>query len=167
SQGSMSRIISVYSQALQRLGITLNYRLVDFALYQQRMDTFDFDMTTIRYGGSTSPGNELFDRFGSRAASVQGSDNVWGLRDPAVDALIERVVAATSMQALQTACRALDRVLVCGWYSVPQWYSDTFRVAITAHKFSWPKTLPLYYQPEGWAVQCWWADAKPASGAPT
>lgn len=131
------------------------------------MDTFDFDMTTIRYGGSTSPGNELFDRFGSRAASVQGSDNVWGLRDPAVDALIERVVAATSMQALQTACRALDRVLVCGWYSVPQWYSDTFRVAIAAHKFSWPKTLPLYYQPEGWAVQCWWADAKPASGAPT
>ncbi|CQR33063.1 putative ABC-type peptide transport system, periplasmic component [Thiomonas arsenitoxydans] len=167
SQGSMSRIISVYSQALQRLGITLNYRLVDFALYQQRMDTFDFDMTTIRYGGSTSPGNELFDRFGSRAASVQGSDNVWGLRDPAVDALIERVVAATSMQALQTACRALDRVLVCGWYSVPQWYSDTFRVAIAAHKFSWPKTLPLYYQPEGWAVQCWWANAKSASGAPT
>ncbi|WP_449371517.1 ABC transporter substrate-binding protein [Thiomonas sp.] len=165
SQGSMSRIISVYAQALQRLGIALNYRLVDFALYQQRMDTFDFDMTTIRYGGSTSPGNELFDRFGSRAAAVQGSDNVWGLRDPAVDALIERVVAATSMQALQAACRALDRVLVCGWYSVPQWYSDTFRVAIAARKFSWPKILPLYYQPESWAVQCWWADPKPASGA--
>lgn len=157
AQGAMSRIISVYAQALSRLGITLNYRLVDFALYQQRMDTFDFDMTTIRYGGSTSPGNELFDRFGSRAAGVQGSDNVWGLRDPAVDALIEKVVAATTMRELQAACRALDRVLVCGWYSVPQWYSDTFRVAIAAHKFAWPKTLPLYYQPESWAVQCWWA----------
>ncbi len=157
TQGAMSRIITVYAQALQRLGITLNYRLVDFALYQQRMDTFDFDMTTIRYGGSTSPGNELFDRFGSRAAGVQGSDNVWGLRDPAVDALIEHVVKADTMQALQAACRALDRVLVCGWYSVPQWYSNTFRVAIAAHKFAWAKTLPLYYQPEGWAAQCWWA----------
>ena len=156
TQGAMSRIISVYAQALQRLGITLNYRQVDFALYQQRMDSFDFDMTTIRYGGSTSPGNELFDRFGSRAADIQGSDNVWGLRDKAVDALIEKVVAANTMHALQTACRALDRVLVCGWYSVPQWYSDTFRVAIAAHKFAWAKTLPLYYQPESWAVQCWW-----------
>ncbi|MDD4888220.1 MAG: extracellular solute-binding protein, partial [Thiomonas sp.] len=164
TQGAMSRIISVYGQALQRLGINLNYRQVDFALYQQRMDTFDFDMTTIRYGGSTSPGNELFDRFGSGAAGVQGSDNVWGLRDPAVDALIDKVVAATTMRELQAACRALDRALVCGWYSVPQWYSNTFRVAIAAHKFSWAKTLPLYYQPEGWAVQCWWADRKPVSG---
>ena len=164
NQGSMSRIISIYAQALQRLGIQLNYRLVDVALYQQRMDTFDFDMTTVRFGGSTSPGNELFDRFGSRAATVQGSDNVWGLRDPAVDALIEHVVAATTMQALQTACRALDRVLVCGWYSVPQWYSNTFRVAIAAHRFAWPKTLPLYYQPEGWAAQCWWSDPTAPNG---
>ncbi|WP_079419795.1 extracellular solute-binding protein [Thiomonas intermedia] len=164
NQGSMSRIISIYAQALQRLGIQLNYRLVDVALYQQRMDTFDFDMTTVRFGGSTSPGNELFDRFGSRAAAVQGSDNVWGLRDAAVDALIEHVVAATTMQALQTACRALDRVLVCGWYSVPQWYSNTFRVAIAAHKFAWPKTLPLYYQPEGWAAQCWWSDPTAPNG---
>ena len=163
TQGAMSRIISVYAQALQRLGITLNYRLADFALYQQRMDTFDFDMTTIRFGGSTSPGNELFDRFGSRAAGVQGSDNVWGLRDPAVDALINKVVAATTMHDLQTACRALDRVLVCGWYSVPQWYSNTFRVAIAARKFARPKTLPLYYQPEGWAIQCWWADPQQAA----
>ena len=161
----MSRIISIYAQALQRLGIQLNYRLVDVALYQQRMDTFDFDMTTVRFGGSTSPGNELFDRFGSRAATVQGSDNVWGLRDAAVDVLIEHVVAATSMQALQTACRALDRVLVCGWYSVPQWYSNTFRVAIAAHKFAWPNTLPLYYQPETWAAQCWWSDPTPLNGA--
>ena len=166
AQGSMSRIISVYAQALQRLGITLNYRLADFALYQQRMDTFDFDMTTVRYGGSTSPGNELFDRFGSRAAGVQGSDNVWGLRDPAVDALIGKVVAATTLRDLQAACRALDRVLVCGWYSVPQWYSNTFRVAIAAHKFAWPKTLPLYYQPEGWAVQCWWSDPTSPNGRP-
>ena len=165
NQGSMSRIISIYSQALQRLGIQLNYRLVDVALYQQRMDTFDFDMTTIRFGGSTSPGSELFDRFGSRAASVQGSDNVWGLRDAAVDALIEQVVAANTMNALQAACRALDRVLVCGWYSVPQWYSNTFRVAIAAHKFAWPKTLPLYYQPETWAAQCWWSDPTPLTGA--
>lgn len=157
AQSAMSRIISVYAQALRRLGIALNYRLVDPALYQQRMDGFDFDMTTIRYGGSTSPGNELFDRFGSGAATVHGSNNVWGLRDPAVDALIARVVAATTMRDLEAACRALDRVLVCGWYSVPQWYSDAFRVAIAAHRFAWPATLPLYYQPETWAQTCWWS----------
>ena len=165
SQSSMSRIVSVYAQALQRLGIRLDYRLVDFALYQQRMDSFDFDMTTIAYGGSTSPGNELFDRFGSRAAGVQGSNNVWGLRDPAVDALIGRIVAATTMRDLESACRALDRVLVCGWYSVPQWYSNTFRVAIAARKFAWPKALPLYYQPEAWAQTCWWSADGPRAPA--
>ena len=100
-----------------------------------------------------------------RALTVDDTVTRGGQRQGPTTQEVEHVVAATSMQALQTACRALDRVLVCGWYSVPQWYSDTFRVAIAAHKFSWPKTLPLYYQPEGWAVQCWWADAKPASGA--
>lgn len=159
SQGSMSRVVSVYAQALDKLGIQLRYRLVDFALYRQRMDDFDFDMTTVRFAGSTSPGNELYDRFGSRAAGVEGSDNVWGIRDAAVDKLIGAVVAAADEQQLQTACRALDRVLVCGWYSVPQWYSNVFRVAIAAHKFAWARTLPLYYQPESWAATCWWAVA--------
>jgi len=157
SQGAMNRIISVYAQALEKLGIALTYRQVDFALYRQRMDTFDFDMTTVRFGGSLSPGNELLDRFGSKAAGIEGSDNVWGIRSAAVDRLIAQIIAAGDERQLQAACRALDRVLVCGWYSVPQWYSKVFRIAITAGKFAWAKTLPLYYQPESWAATCWWA----------
>ncbi len=157
SQGAMNRIISVYAQALEKLGIALTYRQVDFALYRQRMDTFDFDMTTVRFGGSLSPGNELLDRFGSRAAGIEGSDNVWGIRSAAVDQLIAQIIAAGDERQLEATCRALDRVLVCGWYSVPQWYSKVFRLAITAGKFAWAKTLPLYYQPESWAATCWWA----------
>ncbi|MGE0072591.1 MAG: extracellular solute-binding protein, partial [Thiomonas sp.] len=123
SQGAMNRIVSVYAQALEKLGIALTYRQVDFALYRQRMDTFDFDMTTVRFGGSLSPGNELLDRFGSKAAGIEGSDNVWGIRSAAVDRLIAQIIAANDERQLEAACRALDRVLVCGWYSVPQWYS--------------------------------------------
>ncbi|WP_298292913.1 extracellular solute-binding protein, partial [Thiomonas sp.] len=157
SQGAMNRIISVYAQALEKLGIALTYRQVDFALYRQRMDTFDFDMTTVRFGGSLSPGNELLDRFGSKAAGIEGSDNVWGIRSAAVDRLIAQIIAAGDERQLQAACRALDRVLVCGWYSVPQWYSKVFRIAIAAGQFAWAKTLPLYYQPESWAATSWWA----------
>jgi microcin C transport system substrate-binding protein len=157
SQGSMARVMAPYAQALEKLGISMQYRQVDFALYQRRMDRFEFDMTTVRYLGSPSPGNELRDRFGSAAASVEGSDNVWGVRSAAVDVLIGHVVRAQTWAQLVAACRALDRVLVCGWYSVPQWYAAQHRVAYRAKRFGMPDTLPLYYEPESWAIACWWA----------
>lgn len=157
SQGSMARVMAPYAQALEKLGISMQYRQVDFALYQRRMDRFEFDMTTVRYLGSPSPGNELRDRFGSAAASVEGSDNAWGVRSAAVDALIGHVVRAQTWAQLVAACRALDRVLVCGWYSVPQWYAAQHRVAYRAKRFGMPDTLPLYYEPESWAIACWWA----------
>ena len=157
SQGAMARIMAPYAQALEKLGISLRYRQVDFALYQRRMDRFEFDMTTVRYLGSPSPGNELRDRFGSAAASVEGSDNAWGLRSAAVDELIGHVVQAQTWPELVAACKALDRVLVCGWYSVPQWYAAQHRVAYRARLFGIPDTLPLYYEPESWAIACWWA----------
>ena len=157
SQGSMARVMTPYAQALGRLGIGVSYRQVDYALYQRRMDSFDFDMTTLRYLGSPSPGNELRDRFGAASAAVEGSDNAWGIRSTAVDALINHVVQARTWAQLVAACKALDRVLVCGWYSVPQWYAASHRVAYRSGLFGMPAVLPLYYEPEAWAMACWWA----------
>jgi microcin C transport system substrate-binding protein len=157
SESGLAPVLAPYVRALDKLGIELQYREVDFALYQERLDRFDYDMVTGGYPGSPSPGSELLDRFGAAAATVEGSDNIWGLRSPAVDALIQHVLQARSWAQLVAACRALDRVLVCGWYSVPHWYAASDRVAYAAGKFAWPRTLPLYYGPEDWAASCWWA----------
>ncbi len=161
SQGSLAPVIAPYARALGILGIRLLYRQVDFALYQQRLERFDFDMTTTGYAGSPAPGAELLDLFGSAAAVQDGSDNLWGLQDPAVDALIGAVLAARSQAQLRTACRALDRVLVCGWYSVPHWYAASHRVAWRGGRFGMPARLPLYYEPQAWAAACWWERKTP------
>jgi microcin C transport system substrate-binding protein len=118
-QPSLVRIITPYQGALRKLGIELNFRTVDFSLSQQRMDTFDFELTTIRLPGTTAPGAELVERFGSGAVQTHGSSNIWGIADPAVDALVGRVVTATSRQQLATAMRALDRVLSHNHYGIP------------------------------------------------
>lgn len=165
SQGSLAPVIAPYADALARLGITLRYRQVDYAIYQERIEGFDFDMTTIGYAGSPSPGVELRDLYGSAAADASGSMNLWGIRSPAVDALIDAVARARTETQLTAACRALDRVLVCGWYSVPHWYAANHRIAYAAGRFGMPATLPLYYAPEEWAAACWWS-AQGESHAP-
>lgn len=154
-QGAMSRIISVYVRNLQKLGIEVNQRTADYALIQRRMDEFDFDMTSINFGAFTSPGNELFDRFGSKAADETGSSNVWGLKDPAVDKLIEAVVHATTWKDLVAASRALDRVLLHKYLAVPHWFSGTHRVAYS-NRFGIPDTVPLYYQADPYVISTWW-----------
>ena len=120
------RLVGPLKQALAKLGIELTYRSVDFSLNQQRMENFQFEMTTQRLPGSTAPGTELFDRFGSKAAATPGSANYWGLADPAVDALLQKVVQAHTRPELSAAMRALNRVLTHGHYSIPQWYGDAF-----------------------------------------
>lgn len=154
-QGAMSRIISVFVRNLQKLGIQANQRTADYALIQRRMDEFDFDMTSINFGAFTSPGNELYDRFASKAADEKGSSNVWGLKDPAVDKLVDAVVYATTWKDLVTASRALDRVLLHKHLAVPHWYSGTHRVAY-ANRFGIPEKVPLYYQADPYAISSWW-----------
>lgn len=154
-QGAMSRIISVYVRNLQKLGIEVHQRTADFALIQRRMDEFDFDMTSINFGAFTSPGNELFDRFSSKAADEKGSSNVWGLKDPAVDKLVEAVVHASTWERLVAASRALDRVLLHKYLTVPHWYSGTHRVAYSS-RFGIPETVPLYYQADPYVISTWW-----------
>jgi len=150
------RVVTPWFQALARLGIEGVYRRADFALIQKRLDVFDFDLFTVRWPGNEAPGTELVDRFGSGSADTEGSSNLIGVKDPAVDALLDKVVSAHTRPQLIAALRSLDRVLRHAHYAVPQWYSSTYRIAYRAGKFEQPKTLPLYYQPEDWVVSTWW-----------
>ncbi|MBS1214187.1 MAG: peptide transporter substrate-binding protein, partial [Proteobacteria bacterium] len=114
--GVMSRVNGAYIRNLERLGIRARERITDNALYQKRLEDFDYDMIDIPYPATHSPGNELVDRFGSQAADIKGSENYIGLRSPAVDALIQAVLRATTRAELVAAGRALDRVLMNCFY---------------------------------------------------
>ncbi|MDB5823923.1 MAG: transporter substrate-binding protein [Herminiimonas sp.] len=158
-QSALSRIISVYIRSLQKLGMQVNQRTADFALVQKRMEEFDFDMTSERLPDVTSPGNELFDTFGSKAADINGSNNAWGLKDPAVDKLVGALVAANTRRELVAASRSLDRVLLHKYIAVPHWFSSIHRVAYRS-RFGIPTTMPLYYQADPYVISTWW-QAKP------
>ena len=159
-QPSLIRVVGPFQKALEKLGITLQYRVVDFSLSKQKMDAFDFELTTTRLPGSTSPGGELIERFGSEAAKTPGSSNIWGIADPAVDALLQKVVKATTRPDLSAAMRALDRVLTHGHYSVPQYYGDAFLIGYQPGHFVLPAVIPPYYDAGIWAMSTWWASGK-------
>ncbi len=148
-------IMAQYTRALARLGIRVDYRTVDFALYQKRLDAFDFDVTTIRFPDVQVPGTEEIDRFSSKAADEAGSGNLIGLKSPAVDAILKALVQAQTLQQLLDASHALDRVLMHGYYVVPQWYSSTHRVAYR-NTLAYPAKLPLYYDATDWILSAWW-----------
>ncbi|MDB5763151.1 MAG: transporter substrate-binding protein [Herminiimonas sp.] len=156
-QSALSRVISVYVRNLQKLGIQVNQRTADYALVQKRMEEFDFDMTSIRFPDVTSPGNEMFDMFGSKAADEKGSNNAWGLKDPAVDRLVGALVAADTRKELVAAARALDRVLLHKYIVVTHWYSSTHRVAYR-NRFGIPAKAPLYYQADPYVISSWWQE---------
>ena len=159
-QPSLIRVVGPFQKALEKLGITMTYRVVDFSLSKQKMDAFDFDITTARLPGSTAPGGELIERFGSEAAKTPGSSNIWGIADPAVDALLQKIVTATTRPDLSAATRALDRVLTHGHYSVPQYYGDAFLIGYRPGQFVLPAVIPPYYDAGIWAMSTWWASGK-------
>jgi microcin C transport system substrate-binding protein len=148
------RILSAYVRNLEKLGIKVDIRTSDYALHQKRMDDYDFDMTTIRFPDTQSPGNELYDRFGSAAAKERGSDNVIGVQSPVVDALIDAIVKAETREQLQAATRSLDRVLWNSYFVVPHWYNPTHRIAFRK-EMGYPNP-PLYYSAESWILSTWW-----------
>lgn len=162
--GAMSRVITTYVRNLEKLGIQVHQRTTDYALYQKRLEDFDFDMVSIRFPDSQSPGNELRDRFDSEAAAMPGSDNLIGLKSPAVDKLVDAVLHAHTRPELVTAARALDRVLMHGYYVVPNWYSASHRVAYRT-ELMYPQRLPMYYTAEGWILSSWWRNDAPARQA--
>jgi microcin C transport system substrate-binding protein len=156
-QPSLIRVATPLQASLRKLGIALSFRTVDFSLAQQRMDNHDFDMTTRRIPGSSAPGGELFELFGSKAAETNGSANAWGIADPAVDAIIGKVVAATTRGELATAMRVLDRVLSHGHYSIPMYYGSDFLIGYRPAGVVLPPTIPPYYDAGDWALSTWWA----------
>ncbi len=153
------RLISPYVKNLKLLGIDAHMRLVDPAQYQQRLKAFDFDITTERYTMRNTPGVELRSYFGSAAAKMDGSLNLAGISDPAVDALIERVIAAKSRDELNIAARALDRVLRAGHYWVPHWYKPSNTIAYW-DKFSRPEVKPRF---DRGILDTWWFDKAKAA----
>ncbi|MCA8273029.1 extracellular solute-binding protein [Burkholderia sp. AU30280] len=156
SGAAMEGIVAAYQRNLAKLGIDARFRTADFALLQKRLDAFDYDMTTIRLPGVQVPGAEQYSRYASKFADEPGSDNFIGLKSPAVDALLHSLGTAQTREDLLDATHALDRVLMHGYYAVPQWYSTTHRIAYK-RTLAYPQTLPLYYSAEGWVVSTWWA----------
>jgi microcin C transport system substrate-binding protein len=151
---SFERVVAPYIQNLKRIGIDARLRNVDPAQYVARLNDFDFDVTSQVFGQSHSPGNEQREFWGSAAADVKGSRNLMGIKDPAVDALIDRIVFARDREELIAATHALDRVLLWNYYVVPQWFSDTINVAYW-NKFGIPEKQPEY---SGIDTESWWID---------
>jgi len=164
NSGSMGRIVTPYAKNLEKLGIEVNYKIVDFAILQKRLDVFDFEIISNRLIGSEAPGIELLERYGSKAADTEGASNVIGLKSPAVDALLDKVISAQTRPELVARLRALDRVLRHGHYAVPHWYGSVHRVAWRAGRFEQPSVMPRYYQPETWVTSVWWASPANLAG---
>ncbi|MSO68728.1 MAG: ABC transporter substrate-binding protein [Alphaproteobacteria bacterium] len=137
------RIVGPYAKSLARLGIECKLRVVDSSQYVERLRKFDFDMVVQSFGQSLSPGNEQRNYWSSKAADAPDSGNVVGIKSKAIDILIEHVIAAKDRKSLITATRALDRVLLFGYYVVPNWHIRTFRIAYW-DIFERPKISPKY-----------------------
>ena len=151
-----ARTVTPWSRNLEKLGIQLKFRPVDFALYQQRLRTFNFDITSLAYGGTHNPGVEYADLFGSQAADTEDSGNMAGVKNPAVDALLARMVSADTKPDMLAACRALDRVIMHSHFLVPQWSASTHRMVYNAWRLDRPKDTPPYAAGEDWAIDTWW-----------
>lgn len=160
---AFERILAPYARNLGKLGIIMNYRTVDNALYQNRTDVFNYDMIVDGISQSQSPGNELINVWHSSSADKEGSNNTMGIKDPAVDALIDKLIYAPDRKHLVTAAHALDRVLLQGEYIIPNWYIAHHRVAYWGG-LGYPEKLPLYYDADSWVLRAWWK--KPQVGKP-
>jgi microcin C transport system substrate-binding protein len=157
SQESKSATLASWQRNLAKLGISLKLRAVDFALYQQRLQKFDFDMVSLAFGGTNNPGAEYADMFGSKAADVEDSGNYAGLKNKAVDSLIDRMVTAQTKAELLPACRAFERVIAHSHTMVPQWYSGQHNLAYNPRKLAKPAVEPKYYKADAWLLNNWWA----------
>ena len=157
---SVERVILFYKPSLERLGITVNVRTVDPTQYENRLRNWDFDIIVAVWPESLSPGNEQRDYWGSQAADTLGSRNYIGIKNPAVDALVDRVIFAKDRAELVAATRALDRVLLWNHYVVPQYSTDQTRTA-RWDRFGHPGVLPKYAEPAFPTV--WWWDAEKAA----
>lgn len=157
---SSERIALFYKPSLERIGVSASIRVVDDAQYQNRLRSFDFDMIIDQWGESLSPGNEQREFWGSQAADIPGARNTIGIRNPAVDALIEKVIYAKDRGELVAATHALDRVLLWNFYVVPQFTYGFSRYA-RWDRFSHAEPLPKYGR--SGLPTLWWYDTEKAA----
>jgi microcin C transport system substrate-binding protein len=152
-QPDFERVVLPFQRNLARLGITMTVRMVDTSQYLERLRSFDFDMIVTSFAQSLSPGNEQRSFWHSVSADTPGSRNYCGIRNPAIDTLVDLVVAAPDRDTLILRCKALDRALLWGWYVIPHWHSTSWRVAYW-DRFGRPEKPADY----GLDLQTWWID---------
>jgi microcin C transport system substrate-binding protein len=157
------RLVLFYKPSLDRIGMEVNVRLVDSAQYENRLRQWDFDVITASWGESLSPGNEQRGFWGSAAADQPGSRNMVGIKNPAVDKLIDRIIFAKDRDELVAATKALDRVLLWNFYVVPQWTYGKQRTA-RWDRFGRPDNMPKYGLAAFPAIW-WWDEDKAAKAA--
>jgi microcin C transport system substrate-binding protein len=158
------RIALPYKEQLELLGITVTIKSVDSAQYERQTQTFDYDIVSNVWGQSESPGNEQREFWGTESADRNGSRNLAGIKDPAVDTIVETLIFAKDRKSLITACKALDRVLMWNHYMVPMWFLSYDRVAYW-NRFGRPDKLPAFSN--GFPAIWWWDEerAKKTGGA--
>jgi microcin C transport system substrate-binding protein len=157
---SFERVMLFFKPSLERLGIEVSVRTIDPAQYENRLRTWDFDIVVASWGQSLSPGNEQREYWSSQTADIAGAKNIVGIKNPAIDKLIERLIFAKGRDDLIAATKALDRVLLWNHYVVPQWTYNKSRTA-RWDRFGRPAELPKYGQSAFPSI--WWYDADKAA----
>ncbi|MCG8544199.1 MAG: ABC transporter substrate-binding protein, partial [Alphaproteobacteria bacterium] len=159
SSASFTRILGPYVRNLERLGIRATIRVVDAANFKNRRDNFDFDIAVQKFPQFLTPGEEQRGYFGSDSAKMAGSKNISGVKNPAVDAMIDRMVNADNRAELTVAARAMDRVLMWNNFVIPHWYKGRHNIAYW-NRFQRPAVKPRY---DLGVLDTWWYDPKKAA----
>ncbi len=152
-QPEFERVVLPLQRNLERLGIEMRVRTVDAAQYEKRIEDFDFDIVVSSRGQSLSPGNEQRNYWTSAMADQPGGQNIAGIKDPVIDELVEQLVVAPDRESLIAHTRALDRVLLWGYYVIPNWHLSAFRIAYW-DKFARPPISPKY----SFGLETWWVE---------
>jgi len=158
-QPTFEAIVLPMARALKRLGITVTVRTVESAQYTNRLKNFDFDCIVVVWPMSLCPGNEQFENWSSKAADTEGGRNYAGIKSPAIDELLKRLVVSETREDLQTSCRALDRLLQWGYYMIPAWGGGDDRIAYW-NKLDYPKPGYVPIQGVGDAFLWWFVPEK-------
>jgi len=169
--GRAGKFEASWRRNLEKLGITLNRREVDYSIMTKRIESKEFDVTQVRTLDFTLPKvGELRDEYSSATADQEGSDNYSGVRSKAVDHILDALGRAQTMEALVDACRALDRVIMWSYYAIPDLFSAAYRVSYW-DKFGIPARMPKYYTIDSaldiwpaWAVTAWWGNREQGTG---
>lgn len=157
---TFERVVAKWQRDLAKIGVQLQVRVVDGAIFQRRMNDFDFDISITGYSNSESPGNEQLDYFSCKAAATPGSKNWAGVCDPAVDALLRHFEHFENRAQLVASARALDRVMRHRYLVVPNWHSPDDRL-VYWRKFGQPARPPRYGSALEWVISSWWALPRP------